>query len=146
MKVLGPLVTLLLVFGSFQALARNDLLSLDIESALSTPAAKAKLNKGVKFYFGETRYPEITQSLSPIKTNKKTNAFNKTDEEACQWVFLSAMLSLQALALKQGGDAVVDIESNYKGNPVSDSQNFQCGAGNIIAGVALKGRVVRLTE
>ncbi|POB08294.1 excinuclease, partial [Vibrio vulnificus] len=77
-------------------------------------------------------------------TNKKTNAFNKTDEEACNWVFLSAMIVLKERAIKEGGNAVVDIKSNYKNNLTSSVDTFQCGAGTMVAGVALTGKVVKL--
>ncbi len=79
-----------------------------------------------------------------FKTNKKTNAFAKSDEDACNWVFLSAMISLKERAIKEGGNAVVDIKSNYKNNLTSSSETFQCGAGAVMAGVALTGKVVTL--
>lgn len=82
--------------------------------------------------------------MANSKRTKKTNAFNKTDEEACNWVFLSAMIALKERAIKEGGNAVVDIKSNYKNNLTSSSDTFQCGAGTMIAGVALTGKVVKL--
>ena len=129
---------------SLQASARNDVLSIDIQAALDTPAAQQKLNKGVKFYFGKTSHPKVKRAYGEVSTSKKTNAFGKSDIEACQWVFLSAMIALQDAAVRQGANAVVDIKSNYQNNPVSDKNSFQCGAGNILAGVALKGKVVKL--
>jgi uncharacterized protein YbjQ (UPF0145 family) len=77
-------------------------------------------------------------------SNKKTNAFNKTDKRACEWAFLSAMLSLQQRALSEGGNAVVNIRSFYKRHEVSSATEFECGAGAIMAGVTFKGDVVKL--
>ncbi|EGQ8102506.1 TPA: excinuclease [Vibrio parahaemolyticus] len=133
-----------LVFFSSNTLARDDIGSYPIENALSSEAAKNKLGTAVKFYFGEQKFPTVEAEFGEFKTNKKTNAFNKTDEEACNWVFLSAMIALKERAIKEGGNAVVDIKSNYKNNLTSSSDTFQCGAGTMIAGVALTGKVVKL--
>ncbi|HCH4005147.1 excinuclease [Vibrio parahaemolyticus] len=133
-----------LMFFSSNTLARDDIGSYPIENALSSEAAKNKLGTAVKFYFGEQKFPKVVEEFGEFKTNKKTNAFNKTDEEACNWVFLSAMIALKERAIKEGGNAVVDIKSNYKNNLTSSSDTFQCGAGTMIAGVALTGKVVKL--
>ena len=67
------------ILVSFQAVARNDVLSLDLEAALNTPAAQQKLNQGVSFYFGENSHPKVLKKVGDVKTSKKTNAFNKSD-------------------------------------------------------------------
>ncbi|HIF5944891.1 TPA: hypothetical protein ACX3GK_003567 [Vibrio parahaemolyticus] len=54
------------------------------------------------------------------------------------------MIALKERAIKEGGNAVLDIKSNYKNNLTSSSDTFQCGAGTMIAGVALTGKVVKL--
>ncbi|HDY8021256.1 TPA: excinuclease [Vibrio vulnificus] len=133
----------LMLFSSY-TFARDDIGSYSIENALSSEAAKNKLGTDVKFYFGEQKFPKVVAELGEFKTNKKTNAFNKTDEEACNWVFLSAMIVLKERAIKEGGNAVVDIKSNYKNNLTSSVDTFQCGAGTMVAGVALTGKVVKL--
>ncbi|EIU7865318.1 excinuclease, partial [Vibrio vulnificus] len=55
-----------------------------------------------------------------------------------------AMIVLKERAIKEGGNAVVDIKSNYKNNLTSSVDTFQCGAGAMVAGVALTGKVVKL--
>ncbi len=54
------------------------------------------------------------------------------------------MISLKERAELEGGNAVVDIQSNYQNNLTTSNDTFQCGAGAIVAGVALTGRVVTL--
>jgi uncharacterized protein YbjQ (UPF0145 family) len=54
------------------------------------------------------------------------------------------MLALKDRAVKEGGNAVINIKSNYKNNLTSNKETFQCGAGAVIAGVALTGEVVKL--
>jgi hypothetical protein len=117
-----------------------------IDEAMSTEDAKAKLDKGIHFYFGDQKHPAVAKRFGEFMSNKKTNAFNKTDERACQWAFLSAMLSFQDRALREGGDAVVNIRSYYKKNTISSSTEFECGAGNVIAGVTFLGDVVKLAK
>ena len=74
-----------------------------------------------------------------LVTNKKTNAANKSDPEACMWVMLSALLELQEGAKKRGATAVVAIESYYKKVPFSSAKEYECHVGTFVAGVALRG-------
>src|SRR3546814_15311729 len=54
------------------------------------------------------------------------------------------MLSLRDRALKEGGDAVIDIHSVYKGDEFKSATEYECGAGTIMGGVARRGTVVKL--
>lgn len=126
------------------AAARDDHNLYPLKDALNTPAAQQKLDKNVKLYFGNQRHPKVAKSLGEWRTNKKTNAFNKSDKEACEWVFLSAALELQERAVKEGGNAVINIKSNYKDRETTSDNQYTCGNGALMAGVALKGTVVRL--
>ena len=123
--------------------AREDVQSFSIENALNTDAAKSKLSGNIQFAFGDTSIGKVQRRIGEFKTNKKTNAFGKSDEQACNWAFLSAMLSLHDRAIAEGGNAVINIRSNYKNNTTSSSTTFDCGAGNVLAGVALIGVVVK---
>ena len=78
------------------------------------------------------------------KQIKKSNGFNKTDKEACEWVFLTAALELQERVQKEGGDAVINIMSNYKNVERSSETQYMCGNGTFTMGVALKGTVVKM--
>jgi hypothetical protein len=57
---------------------------------------------------------------------------------------LSALIDLQDAARKQGGNAVVNIVSFYKKNEFSSPTDYDCHAGAFVAGVALKGDIVKL--
>ena len=81
----------------------------------------------------------IVERHGPATTNRKTNALNKSDEEACRWVLMSALVALQDAAKDRGANAVVDIVSNYKGREYASATRYECGAGTLMAGVALKG-------
>ncbi|UVE68108.1 excinuclease ABC subunit A [Burkholderia pyrrocinia] len=125
-----------------QAHARDSVGNYPIESAMTSEGDK--LGDDVALYFGDQSHPKIVKSYGTFATNKKTNAFGKSDEAACQHVFLSAALELQARARKEGGNAVVGIKSNYRNVLRSSTTDFTCGAGAFVAGVALTGEVVTL--
>jgi len=132
------------LLASGTTLARDTKSMQSIEKAMSQPAAAEKLGTDVKFYFGKSAHPAVEKSIGTYPTNKKTNGVGKSDEEACNWAFLSAMISLRDRALMEGGDAVININSYYKKNEVVSETEFECHSGGIMSGVALKGEVVKL--
>jgi uncharacterized protein YbjQ (UPF0145 family) len=147
MKVLiSMFVAVIVVLVSGNTMARDDRNMWSISEALGTEDAKQKLNKNIRFYFGDQSHPKIVKNYGEYMSNKKTNAFNKTDERACQWNFLSAMLSFQDRALRMGGNAVVNIRSYYKKNSISSQTEFECGSGAFVSGVTFLGDVVQIAE
>lgn len=126
------------------ALARDTQLMLSIEEAMSTPEAREKLRGDIRFYFADQPHPPVRERLGQGVSNKKTNALNKSDKQACEWVFLSALISLEARARELGANAVINIQSYYRKNPVTSPTQYECHAGAVVAGVALKGEFVRL--
>lgn len=126
------------------AVARDTEHMYSYEEMLGREDAKMKLDQGIRFYFGDEAHPAIERKLGTYVSNKKTNALNKSDDRACEWAFLSAMLSLQQRAIREGGDAVVNIQSYYKKNVINSATEFECHAGVFVAGVALRGTVVKL--
>lgn len=137
-------VAILFMLYSSPAQARNDVLTLPLEDILqSAKAEKALLD--IPVYFAGQDTPVISHRRE-VTVSRKTNAFNKTDVEACQWVLLSAMKALQDSAIKGGYDAVANMKSNYEHNEFASSKEFQCGAGTFIAGVALKAELVRFNK
>ena len=125
-------------------MARDTKVMRPVADAMATPDAKARLNMGVQFFFGNTAHPPVAQSFGEFMSNKKTNGTNKSDKEACEWAFLSAMLSFQQRAVAVGGNAVINIKSYYKQNEVSSETQYECGSGALMSGVTFKGEVVKL--
>jgi hypothetical protein len=124
--------------------ARDTLQKLSLEPALAKAQASGKLAPGIKLFFGTQKYPTPTAKLGETRTNKKTNFFNKTDVEGCEWAFLSSMIALTQYAQRVGGNAVVNIRSNYKNMPFTSETEYECGAGNVTGGTAFIGDVVKL--
>lgn len=128
----------------FAAHARNDYIMLNIQEALAAPDAKAKLGGDIQFHFGESNTPKNLERLGEDSTNRKTNAFNKSDEEACRWAFVSAIIALRDKAQRLGANAVVNIRSNNNQVQKYSATEFECRVGNVVAGVALKGQYAKV--
>lgn len=126
--------------------ARDSAYKLRIDEVLQNPEFKPKLGNDVDFYFGDRKTPPVAQKFGEFVTNKKTNSVGKPDEEACRWAMLSALMELRERAHKMGGNAVINIVSYYKQATYTSTSEFDCHAGSIIAGVALKGTVVKLKK
>src|SRR5262245_928384 len=106
--MLRILSVLLLSLGLVaQVHARDDLNYWPLEDALTSPGAKEKINPEIKLYFGKQKHPAVEKKILEVRTNKKTNGFNKGDKEACEWTFLSAIIALQERAEREGGNAVI---------------------------------------
>lgn len=132
----------LLVIGA--AYARDTRLKLPLKDAMEAAAFKQRADPNIKLFFGSQPYPTPMESMGSYTANRKTNFFNKSDKEGCEWVFLSSVLSLQERARQLGGNAVVKIKSVYRGADLSSETEYECGAGALMGGVALQGEVVRL--
>jgi uncharacterized protein YbjQ (UPF0145 family) len=137
---------LFVVISTCPVEARNTKHLLPIATALAVKDAKEKLDGSIKFYFGNQETPKIAAKLGSDMSNRKTNAFGKSDETACNWAFLSAMIALEKRAQQLGANAVVNIVSYYDRIVMSSATEFECHAGAIIAGVVLKGDFVKLTD
>lgn len=142
---LRTIVALTLLAGagfSMTAQARDDRLHFPVADAMA--AAGGKLDGSVKFFWGSQGYPKGGKEMGAYTSNKKTNFFNKSDKEACDWAWLSAMIALQDRAKREGGNAVVGIHSVYRNAEFTSETEYECGAGNVTGGVALRGTVVKL--
>ncbi len=115
-----------------------------IADAMNTVDAKAQLNRGIRFFFGDSAHPAVAKSHGEFQSNKKTRGVGRSDKEACEWTFLSAMISFQDRALQLGGDAVINITSYYRAVPVSSTTEYECGSGALMSGVTFRGEVVKL--
>jgi uncharacterized protein YbjQ (UPF0145 family) len=131
---------------TWPAEARNTKHLLPIAEALAVKDAEEKLQGNIKFFFGDQETPKILAKLGTDQSNRKTNAFGKSDEKACNWAFLSAMIALERRAQQLGANAVVNIVSYYDRKVMSSRTEFECHAGAIIAGVVLRGEFVKVEE
>ena len=125
--------------------ARDTTHYLPFDAVIAQMTQEGKIDGSVKFYLaGNAPAGKVTVVSPGAVTNKKTNAFNKTDQEACEWVVQSAIISLHQAAKNAGANAVTNIVSYYKSNERKDAKNYECHAGAIMAGVALKGDLAKV--
>lgn len=138
-KATSILISMGLLF-SMNSFARDTTYHLAISDVLNMSEAKEKLDPSIQFYFGKSIKGQVIKTDS---TNKKTNAFNKSDEKACQWAMLSAMLQMQERAKQLGVKKISNVVSYYKKKTYKSTTTYECHAGSVVAGVALKGDFVK---
>jgi uncharacterized protein YbjQ (UPF0145 family) len=133
-----------LLFAAPAAIARDNAMHLPLAEVIAQGRASGELDGSVEFYLQGAKTPAVQQALGAASVNRKTNAFNKGDEEACQWVTLGALQALQQAAKRRGANAVIGMVSNYKNRPWTHASQYECHAGGIMAGVAFKGTYARV--
>ena len=143
-KVLLTCIALSLAMPMY-ASAKDKKLKFPLQPFLSSEKAKQALFD-VPVYFAGQVHAEPERKGGEVTTSRKTNSFGKADKKACEWVLLSALKVLQKRALDNGMNAVVNIKSNYKHEEFASSEEFECGTGAIMNGVALKGDLVHLPD
>jgi hypothetical protein len=143
MKWIATCLTLNLLLFSQIASSRDTQHYFSIQDALQSEAFKQKLDPKIKLFFANKKV-RVKKRLGNFTSNKKTNSFNKSDLQACQWALLSALLSMQNRAVKEGGNAVINISSYYKKQKYTSTTKFECHAGAMITGVALNADVAEI--
>lgn len=124
------------------AQAADKIYHLNFNDAVEKAVSDGTLDGSVKFYLENTKSGgKVLQK--DIITNKKTNGFAKSAEASCDWVLRSALIQLQNAAKQRGGNAVTNIVSYYKSSEVKSTTTYDCHKGMAVAGVALKGDIVK---
>ncbi len=136
------IIVILCVSLSPNVLARDNAVNQSISEAMNTGTANAF--EGVRFYFGEQPHPAIKKSMGTFSSRRTTNAFNKSDKQACEWAFLSAIKTFYERAIREGGNAVVNIVSITTGREYSSAEEYVCRAGNVLAKVYISGDIVSI--
>lgn len=131
----------LAVAGS--AHAADNVHHFNFNQGVANAVAAGAIDNSVKFSLAgaPTRPGKLIEA--GIVTNQKTNGFGKSAETSCDWVLRSALIQLHKAAKARGGNAVVNITSYYRKNESRSSTTYECHKGAAIAGVALKGDIVR---
>lgn len=128
------------------AQARDTVLNIPLADVLAMPEAQGKLDGSVKFFLAGQATPKVLKTFSSDVSNQKTNGVGKSDEFGCKWAALSALINFQNSAKRAGANAVVNLVSYYKKNETKSDNTFECHAGAIIIGVALKGEYAKIAD
>jgi uncharacterized protein YbjQ (UPF0145 family) len=134
----------LAVFSPVPAAARDTVLHLPLADVLLMPEASSSLDGTVKFFLAGAEHPEVSAQLGSGVSNRKTNGVGHSDKEACKWAALSALIAFQESAKQKGANAVVNLISYYKKVEYTSSTEYECHAGGVVVGVALKGEYARV--
>lgn len=127
-------------------MARDTVLHIPFADVLAMPEAQDKLDPNMKFFLAGQATPKVIKRFSIDVSNPKTNGVGKTDEFGCKWAALSALINLQSSAKREGANAVIDIVSYYKKAEYRSATDFECHAGSIIIGVALRGTYAQIAN
>src|SRR5690606_42136861 len=103
-----------LICAALSAQARDDIQEYSIAEALATENARNILGDNIKFYFGAQKHGPVNKRFGEFGSNKKTNGVGKTDRQACEWAFPSAMQSLRERAETEGGNEVVLTRTKFR--------------------------------
>lgn len=129
--------------GVVSAQAADQMHDFNFKEAVDRAVADGTLDGSVRFYLAGTKTGgKVIQK--GLVTNKKTNGFGKSAENACDHVLRSALIQFQNTAKAKGANAVTNIVSFYKSNETRSATTYQCAKGTAVAGVAIKGDIVKL--
>ncbi|MDZ4759891.1 MAG: excinuclease ATPase [Alphaproteobacteria bacterium] len=119
--------------------ARKDFQTYSIDLVVGHPDYAEKIGD-FKFVFGDA---VSGQQIGSTSTRKSTNGLNKSDEGACVWAMLSALIAFKADAIARNGTSVQGVKSNVTGEIFSSATEFQCISGFTNSRVYLEGVVVK---
>jgi len=123
----------------------TNLMYMPFEKVVSDALRAGRLDGSVKFYLTGNQPNGNARLLQPaVVSDLGTNASNKSDQDACEWVLQSVLIELQARAKSVGANAVTNITSYYDQHVRKDLNTYECRAGVFVARVALRGDLVRV--
>ena len=143
MKVYRWMLAALLLMAAQMSSAKDVFHDYSVEAALKSPQA-GELRKIPIFMAGQNHPPG--DKIEDNKSNRRTNAFGKSDQDACNIAFLSAIFALQDRAMAVGGTAVVDIKSVTKNQDLTSATDYRCVSGAFVANVALTGTIIKTKQ
>jgi hypothetical protein len=104
--------------------ARNDKYYLSNTDVINDPGFK-QLGTRVAFYFAGQASPKIAQDLGTFTANKIAKIRGQSDEQLCQQAALGALSELRDEASARSGNAVVNIQSLWKGNTIAGKTKYE---------------------
>ena len=140
------IVSITLLVCAIPAFAADSWHELSASNAISSALGQEKLDKDIRVFMKGQSHPAVTKKFGEYKSNQRANKFGKSIETACDTAFLSALIALQQRAVREGGNAVIDVYTITKNQQYESPENFKCIAGGFVANVALMGTVVTLAH
>ncbi|MHC8389788.1 hypothetical protein ACYZTM_17520 [Pseudomonas sp. MDT2-39-1] len=126
----------------------------DFQEGIKRATKIGLLDGSVKFYLAGEALPTQVRKLNAVSSSRKTDAEDKSAEDACFWALQSTLATLQSKAKKAGANAVINIAGINKRDLSQDTGNYQCSDDGerpglealkaVVSGVALRGNLVRV--
>lgn len=142
--VLLGFITLMVI--ATPALAKDAWHQFSAKEAQASKLGKDKLNPDIKLFMKGEKHAKVIKKMGEYKANKRSNAFGKSAQATCDTSFLSALITLQDRAVKEGGNAVIDIYTITKDKKFESAEQYSCLKGGVVSNVALMGTVVQLAK
>jgi len=114
---------------------------LSVKAALQSELAKEKLDPAISFYMKGQKHKKARNTSREYSANKRSRKFKRTVKQACDQAFISALMSFQDRAQRQGQNAVIDLYSFTKNKKYQNSEKYSCLVGGMMTNVVLKGKV-----
>lgn len=140
------MIPILLFTLASVASAKDTLGQFNLKQALKSEKVHEAIHHDISLYWGNQAHPRTIRKYGTYVSSRRTSAFGKSKETACQWALASAIKSLQDRATREGGNAVVNITSFIKDQVDSSTTHFKCLQGSVMVNVALRGTVVKLAK
>ena len=126
------------------AFARNTEVLIKAKVAVERQAKGQLL--GIPFYMKGQKHSKVKKTIGHWKSSKKGRGAFQSDLDACSRTFVTALKTMQQRAIKEGGNAIINITSITRDEPFSHPSKFRCVAGSVIVHVAIEGDVVILKK
>jgi hypothetical protein len=134
-----PLLALILAPGVGLTKDSDRVLDLPIAPALEDKNLASVLPEGVKYFFAD-QPSGAEKELEAINSHRKSPVMYLGPEKSCRRAFISALVALGEAAKAQGGNAVIDIRTNYNTTVLASRDRFRCGVGMRLVGVGMTGK------
>lgn len=131
---------------SIPAQAKDAWYQFSAKDAQVSELGKEKLATDIKLFMKGEKHAKVLKQLGEYKSNKRSNGFGYSAQASCDRAFISALISLQDRARKEGGNAVIDIYTITKDKKFESAEEYSCIKGALVTNVALMGTVAVLPE
>ncbi len=129
-----------------KAQAKDAWHQLSVQDAKESALGQEKLRPDIGLYMKGQNHPKVMKTMGEYKTNQRTNGFGKSAQQACDRAFISALMTLQDRAAKEGGNAVIDIYTITKDKKFESATEYSCIKGGFVTNVALMGTVANIAK
>ena len=139
-KILALVLTLGFATSIYAA---DDIRYFSIEEAIKEAKTQGIIDDSIQFKFGSGSGNKDKIFIKNLSTNKKSNKVGKDAKDSCQRALHQAILQFKKKKKREGATKVVNLTGYFKKIPYDSKTEFQCGVGNLMSGVTLRGDLAK---